>query len=192
MWSGCAPNATDFDTERGKKMLHDELRERVALIIEEAIDSAIEADAATVCFAPPSPDALKYADRIHALYSERIASLAAERDEARRDYQIIRDDWSAIEQARETAEAERDAAVESVNVLMRDPAEARSERLAAALREIADATAHAMANAPAPRSSWYAEYRRWVAPYISSIDETSRRALAGEARTPTAGGEDGR
>jgi hypothetical protein len=121
-------------------------------------------------------DISKEAPALMRAAADRITSLTAERDDALQLAQFLAT-------KREAAEAERDAAVESLNMLMRDPAEARAERLAAALREIADATAHAMANAPAPRASWYAEYRRWAAPYISSIDETSRRALAGEKGT---------
>lgn len=40
-----------------------------------------------------------------------LARVTAERDEAQRAVRIVTDDWNAIEQAREQAEAQRDAAV---------------------------------------------------------------------------------
>jgi hypothetical protein len=49
-------------------------RERVALLVEEIIDHAIESDVSTRCFNPPSPYALGMADRIISALTGEVAA----------------------------------------------------------------------------------------------------------------------
>jgi hypothetical protein len=118
------------------------------------------------------------ADAIDALYADRLASLEAERQAAMDTVHASGVLYGACLARAEAAEAERDAAVASLNVLMRDPTEARAERYAEALREIWNTEGHVCDEfETCAHVGCRSSYAAW------QIADKTIRALAGEART---------